>query len=125
MSKPAGTYQGAGTGRPVRRKRRARNSRAKTRRRQKRPPPITHEVLGLRCRVREVLLLDQMLVLTDEGDGRDFDVPLGLLVGRDALAQIEQGEAVWLSVRREMRRVRRMLGRVVHEDDDGGDEQGA
>lgn len=77
-----------------------------------------HEIIGLRCRVYEVLLLDQTLVLADEVDGRPFEVPLSTLVGRDALAQVEKGEAVWLSVRREKPRVRRALGTVEFDEGD-------
>lgn len=71
--------------------------------RRKRPPPVTHEVIGLRCRVKEVLLLDETLVLQDEVDGRTFALPLPVLVGRDALANIEPKQAMWLSVRAEGR----------------------
>ena len=114
MSK--GTYQGIGTGRP---KRRRRKGRMKTKRRRRRAPPIMHEVMGIRCRVYEVLLLDQTLVLADETDGREFEVPLSTLVGRDALAHVQKGEAVWLSVRREKPRVREALGTA---DMDGADD---
>ena len=75
--------------------------------RRKRPPPVTHEVLGLRCHVREVMLLDATLVLMDDVDGKQFALPLPVLVGRDALADIEKGQAVWLSVRVEKARSRR------------------
>lgn len=121
MSK--GTYQGIGTGRP---KRRARKGRAKTKRRRRRPPPVMHEVMGIRCRVSEVMLLDQTLVLADEVDGREFEVPLSTLVGREALVHVKKGEAVWLSVRREKPKVREALGTADidgayddHEYDDG------
>ena len=103
-----GTYQSIGTGRSKRRKRAEQRS-ARTKRR-KRAAPVTHEVIGIRCRVYEVMLLDQTLVLADETDGRQFDVPLSMLVGRDALANVQKGEAVWLSVRREKAKVRRALG---------------
>jgi hypothetical protein len=121
-----GTYQGLGTGRSKRRKRKARSSKPKPRQRRRRPPPVTHEVIGIRCRVYEVMLLEQTLVLADEVDGREFEVPLSMLVGKDALAHVEKGEAVWLSVRREKPRVREKLGRAEFDDreviDDGYDE---
>jgi hypothetical protein len=78
-------------------------------------------VIGIRCRVYEVMLLDQTLVLADEVDGREFEVPLSVLVGGDALAQIEKGEAVWLSVRREKLRVREKLGRAEFDDGEAVD----
>lgn len=74
--------------------------RARERRRARlRPPPATHEVFGLRCRVREVMLLDETLVLVSDEDGKQFTLPLPVLVGRGALENIERGQAVWLSVR--------------------------
>lgn len=114
-----GTYQGIGTGRPKRRKRQAAKAKPKPKRRRRRSPSprVTDEVIGLRCRVYEVMLLEQTLVLVDEVDGRQFDVPLSMLVGKDALAHVEKGEAVWLAVRREKSRVRRSLGTVDFEDD--------
>lgn len=123
MSSSKGTYQGFGTGRP---KRRPRKGRAKTKRRRRRAPAVMHEVMGIRCRVAEVMLLDQTLVLADEVDGREFEVPLSTLVGRDALVHVKKGEAVWLSVRREKPRVRAALGTADldsayddHDSDDG------
>jgi hypothetical protein len=116
-----GTYQGIGTGRPKRRKRKAAKAKPK-RSRRRRSPPITSEVLGLRCRVYDVLLLDQTLLLVDEMNDRQFEVPLSMLVGRDALANVQKGEAVWLSVRREKPHVRRGLG-MVDFDEDADDEQ--
>lgn len=107
-----GAHEGVRTGRSKRRKRQAPGQKAKTRARRK-PPPVTSEVLGIRCRVIEVMLLDQILVLADEVDGRRFEVPLSMLTGRDALAHVEKGEAVWLSVRREKARVRQALGTAV------------
>jgi hypothetical protein len=117
------TYQGQGTGRSKRRKRKAQNTRPKTKRRRRRPPPVTHEVIGIRCRVYEVMLLEQTLVLADEVDGREFEVPLSMLVGKDTLAQIEKGEAVWLSVRREKPRVRNKLGLARFDDVEAIDDQ--
>jgi hypothetical protein len=67
--------------------------------------------------VYDVLLLEQTLMLVDEMDGRQFEVPLSMLVGRNALAHVEKGEAVWLSVRREKPRLRRSLGTVDFDDD--------
>jgi len=112
------TYEGAGTGRP---KRRPRKGRAKPRRRRRRAPAVMHEVIGLRCRVYEVMLLDQTLVLADEVDGREFEVPLSTLVGREALAHVQKGEAVWLSVRREKPRVRAALGTADFDAHDGAE----
>ena len=114
-----GTYQGAGTGRP---KRRPRKGRAKQKRRRRRAPPVTHEVMGIRCRVYEVLLLDQTLVLADEVDGREFEVPLSTLVGRESLVHVQKGEAVWLSVRREKPRLRAALGTADFAAADAEDE---
>lgn len=117
------TYEGIGTGRSKRRKRRpAGQTKRKPRRRK--PPPVTSEVLGIRCRVYEVMLLDATLVLVDEVDGRQFVVPLSMLTGRDALAHVEKGEAVWLSVRREKARVRRSLGAVDFDDNESVDDEG-
>ena len=74
--------------------------RARERRRARlRPPPATHEVFGLRCRVKEVMLLDETLVLVSDEDDKQFTLPLPVLVGRGALENIERGQAVWLSVR--------------------------
>jgi hypothetical protein len=124
MSTSKGTYQGIGTGRP---KRRRRKGRAKTKRRRRPAPPVMHEVMGIRCRVYEVLLLDQTLVLADEVDGREFEVPLSTLVGRNALANVQKGEAVWLSIRREKPRVRDALGTAdfaAHDADEHDDGAG-
>lgn len=111
------TYQGVGTARSKRGKRRT-PSRTKTKSRRRKPPPVTSEVLGIRCRVLEVMLLDATLVLADEVDGRQFIVPLSMLAGRNALAHIEKGEAVWLAVRREKARVRASLGTASFGDHD-------
>lgn len=78
-----------------------RSSRARVRR--PRPIPVTSDVFGLRCRVKEVLLLDESLVLVSDVDGAQFALPLRTLTGRDALANIERDDSVWLSVRAERR----------------------
>lgn len=83
-------------------KRAGRLSRQRPRR--ARPIPVTSDVLGLRCRVKEVLLLDESLVLVSDADGTQFALPLPTLTGRDALAHIERDDSVWLSVRVERRR---------------------
>lgn len=77
--------------------------RARPKPRATRPVPVMSEVIGLRCRVKEVLLLDETLILIDDVLGKQFALPLPVLLGRDTLEHIEQGQAVWLSVRVERR----------------------
>jgi hypothetical protein len=75
-----------------------------SRRARLRPPPSTHEVFGLRCRVRDLMLLDETLVLVSDEDGKQFALPLPVLVGRDALVNIAKGQVVWIAVRVEGKR---------------------
>jgi hypothetical protein len=77
----------------------ARQVQARPARARRKPAPVvTSTVLGLRCHVREVLLLEESLVLVDDVKGTQFALPLPTLVGRDALVNIERNQAVWLSV---------------------------
>jgi len=88
--------------------------RARERRRARlRPPSATHEVFGLRCRVKEVMLLDETLVLVSDEDSKQFTVPLPVLVGRGALENIERGQRVWLSVRVERGRAAASVGETA------------
>jgi hypothetical protein len=88
--------------------------RARVRRRARlRAPPATHEVFGLRCRAREVMLLDETLVLVSDEDGKQFTLPLPVLVGRGALENIKRGQVVWLSVRVERGRAAVSVGETT------------